>query len=142
MSQFITRFFLALSILFSSGYSHAHAHFYDSGVNSTTETAKSPTKQAHQLSTSSSLHEKDTSKLTVFEIEEKEDVLISFKQFVANSIHYFAVLCTLLLALLYSKTNISLLYSRLTNYISTLRIHLVIQVFRIQSHFSEALNCL
>jgi len=132
MSQLITRFFLALSILVSSGYSHAHAHFYDTEVTiNTSETLISPVKNTHQFSTSSSLHQKDAGKLTVFEIEEKDDVLVSFKLFVANSIHFLAVLCTLLLAFLYFKTNINLLYSRLIHTISTLRIHVVIQVFRI-----------
>lgn len=130
MAQLATRLILALCILFSSGYSQVYAlgeapTGVDSNVTSFSGTKDTVLKKA------SSDHDSESEGLNIFEIEEKDDALVSFKKFVEYSNYFTAIFCTLLLGYLFLIANIRLLYRERFSHISPNRLHLVIQVFRI-----------
>ena len=129
MIQFVTRFILALSILFSSGYSQVYAldnvSSTDSGLFNDNGHHESEIKKG------STGHISENENLNIFEIEEKDESLVSFKKFVEHSNYFTAIFCTLLLGYLFHIANIRLLYRERFSTISPNRLHLVIQVFRI-----------
>ncbi|WP_192348336.1 hypothetical protein [Algoriphagus sp. Y33] len=129
MTQLITRLILALSILFSSGYSQVYAlddvSATDSGLFSSNGHHESVIKKG------SAGHTSENENLNIFEIEEKDDALVPFKKFVEYSNYFTAIFCTLLLGYLFHIANIRLLYRGRFSTISPNRLHLVIQVFRI-----------
>lgn len=129
MTQMASRILLALCILFSSGYSQVYAlddaASTDSNLSTLVGTQNSVLKKANYE------NESGNESINIFEIEEKDEALISFKKFVEYSNYFTAIFCTLLLGYLFLIANIRLLYSEHFSHISHNRLHLVIQVFRI-----------
>ncbi|MDR7128989.1 hypothetical protein J2X69_001324 [Algoriphagus sp. 4150] len=129
MTQLVTRLLLALSILFSSGYSQVYA--LDDASSADSGFFSSDSHQESTIKKGSTGHKSENENLNIFEIEEKDDSLVSFKKFVEYSNYFTAIFCTLLLGYLVHIANIRLLYRERFSTISPNRLHLVIQVFRI-----------
>lgn len=137
MIKLITRFVLSFCILLSSGYSQLYAHAIEEGL----QYAPVNSMLSHQRSSvdtdfSSHIHilhnhESGTIKVDVSDIEEKDDILISFKKFVQSSNYYTAIFCTLILGFLFRFIQKSLFFSKHFYYKLSHRKHLLIQVFTI-----------
>ena len=137
MIKLITRFVLSLSILLSSGYSQLYAHAIEEAPHYT----PSNSLLSHQNSTVDSdfaehlqvlhNHASGTVKVDATDIEEKDDVLVSFKKFVQSSNYFTAIFCTLILGFLYRFIQKSLFFSKHFYYKLSHRKHLLIQVFTI-----------
>lgn len=124
------RIILALCILFSSGYSQVYA-LDDAAISSDTNLTSLVGTQKTVIKQANSENESGNEIINIFEIEEKDDALVSFKKFVEYSNYFTAIFCTLLLGYLFHLANIRLLYRERFSHISHNRLHLVIQVFRI-----------
>ncbi len=70
-------------------------------------------------------------KLDPTEIEEEDDVLLSFKKYVENSIYFSAIFCTLILAFLLKFIQRSLFLTKHFYHTISHRRHLLMQVFTI-----------
>ncbi|MEN2284160.1 hypothetical protein AAGF08_18595 [Algoriphagus sp. SE2] len=137
MIKLITRFVLSLCILLSSGYSQLYAHAIQEGV----QYAPANSLLSHQSSTVDTdfsnhihilhTHTSGTVKVDVTDIEEKDDILVSFKKFVQSSNYYTAIFCTLILGFLFRFIQKSLFFSKNFYYKLSHRKHLLIQVFTI-----------
>ena len=137
MIKLITRIVLSLCILLSSGYSQLYSHSIEEGPHYTPSNSLL-IQQNSQISNNFSAHLQvlhdhatGTVKVDATDIEEKDDILVSFKKFVESSIYFTAIFCTQILAFLFLFVQKSLHFSKHFFYKTSHRKHLMIQVFTI-----------
>jgi len=136
MAKYLVRLLLSLSILISSGYSAIYANLANDttidgyggsfentvGVNSTRQ---------HPLSYSASKeHGNNIFTVNNSKVEEEDDDVVSSNSFL--DFHYFSALqFTRIFGFLFQDLVQDLHFSKFTHTIRALRLHVVIQVFRI-----------
>lgn len=133
MAKYLVRFLLSLSILISSGYSAIYANL----VNDTTigdsfeNTVGVNSTRQHPLSYSASKdHGNDIFTVNNSKVEEEDDDFVSSNNFL--DFHYFSALqFTRIFGFLFQDLVQDLHFSKYIPTIRTLRLHVVIQVFRI-----------
>ncbi|PZX49374.1 hypothetical protein [Algoriphagus chordae] len=136
MAKYLVRFLLSLSILISSGYSAIYANVdndntFDSYGSSFENTVGVNNTKQHPLSYSESkLHDSGIFTVNNSKIEEEDDDYVNSPNFL-DSNYFNALYFTRIFGFLFQDLPQDLHFSKFIPDTRSLRLHVVIQVFRI-----------
>ena len=139
MKKLLIRFFLSLCIILLSGYSQLYAHTYQDGIRHSSIKAllKSEHAGIGKLQNTQALPHKFSSsvtenlKLSVAEIEEEDDELVSFKKLLEHSNYFTAVFYALVFGCLGLFLLKRLPAGKHALYFSSFKLYLLFRVIRI-----------